>query len=366
MKPVALHGINAARAISCLLIVFYHITQYLEANGLPIWYPLKTPGLHLFIVISGFMLVYTTRENDTGGRFLLKRLARIVPLYWTLTLCVILMASWRGWLFPGTDLSLHGIASSLFFVPSENFVGHIHPILFTGWTLNYIVLSYALFAVAMFAPFKYRPYVAVALLVAFMMMASQTPDPVMRRFWTDPFLLELIAGMAAAMLIKKASVLQWASRYSMWPLIIISGIVLLVASAWPMTEVERALSCGLSAGVFVFALALRDVQRHAAKEGPLQPVARLSYSIYLVHPLVIPLVGLVIAGRLGWPELEIFAIVVASFAITIVVSSFTYSVIEERAAAWVNRRIKGRRPATRQRISEDAIKPAAGISLKDG
>lgn len=366
MKPVALHGINAARAISCLLIVFYHITQYLGSNGLPIWYPLHTPGIHLFIVISGFMLVYTTRESDTGVRFLLKRLARIVPLYWTLTLCVILMASWRGWLFPGTDLSLHGIATSLFFVPSENFVGHIHPILFTGWTLNYIVLSYALFAIAMFAPFKYRPYVAIALLVAFMALASQTPDPVMRRFWTDPFLLELIVGMVAAMLIKKTSVLQWASRHSMWPMIIVSGTALMIAAAWPMTAVERAFSCGLSTGAFVFGLALRDVQRRSAKEGPLQPVARLSYSIYLVHPLVIPLVGWMIAGRLGWPELEVFVIVVASFAVTIVVSSFTHPMIEERAAAWVNQRIKGGRAATRQRLSEDAITPARGIRLKDG
>lgn len=340
MKPVALHGINAARAISCLMIVFYHITEFLDANGLPIYYPIHTPGLHIFIVISGFMLVYTTRASDTGARFIVKRLARIVPLYWILTLCVIALALWREWLFPGIDLSFRGIASSFLFLPDANLIGDIQPNLFTGWTLNYIVLCYGLFAVAMLAPFELRPYVAFGLLAAFMMLASFAPDPEMRRFWTDPFLLELASGMAAAVLVQKEGVLRWAGRHSMWPLIVVSGGALMLAAAWPMSELDRAFACGVTAGIFVFALAIRDIQRRAVKEGPLQPVARLGYSIYLVHPLVIPLVGVMVVGRLGSSDLEVFAIVVLSYVITIVVSSFTNPLIEERCSDWVNKAMK--------------------------
>lgn len=39
-------------------------------------------GLSLFFLISGFVLVWTARENDTALRFWRRRILRIVPLHW--------------------------------------------------------------------------------------------------------------------------------------------------------------------------------------------------------------------------------------------------------------------------------------------
>ena len=42
-------------------------------------------GVHIFFVISGFVMVYTSiRSNLTCGSFLKRRLIRIYPIYWVI------------------------------------------------------------------------------------------------------------------------------------------------------------------------------------------------------------------------------------------------------------------------------------------
>ena len=43
-------------------------------------------GVDIFFVISGFIMMYITEYNNKN--FLIKRIIRIVPLYWLLTLAV--------------------------------------------------------------------------------------------------------------------------------------------------------------------------------------------------------------------------------------------------------------------------------------
>src|SRR4051795_824642 len=51
-------------------------------------------GVDLFFVISGFVMVYSSEalfgRPDGPRKFFLRRLARIAPLYWVMTLAVIL------------------------------------------------------------------------------------------------------------------------------------------------------------------------------------------------------------------------------------------------------------------------------------
>lgn len=343
MKPASLHGLNGVRAIACLLIMLFHLTEHFRANGLGIWFPFRqTPGIHLFLVISGFMLVYTMRGDDTPGRFIVRRLARIAPLYWLLTLCTIGLAMWRGWLFLGIDLSADGIVSSFLFLPDTNRAGYIQPNLFTGWTLNYIVLSYMLFAAATLAPMRRRPYVASALLLGFMLLANLIPDQAMRMFWSDPIQLEFIGGMAAAMLVRDERVAQWARKHSIWPLLIAGGACLVAAVTSDLTGFQRTLACGVPASVMVFALAARDVHQTPFRDGPLPWLGRISYSIYLIHPIVIPLVGAVVIGSLGVPWLEALMMTTACFTITIAAANVGYLLIERPISDWVSRRMGGR------------------------
>src|SRR5271166_2680793 len=136
-------------------------------------------------------------------RFLGRRIARIVPLYWIATTLVVL-----GALAVPTALSeplgegWRYIAASYLFIPWLRPDGFIQPVFRLGWTLNYEMLFYVVFA--LFLPLsRARATACVALaigaLVAWGHLAR--PSSPLLVFWTDPIMLEFVAGMGVASLL---------------------------------------------------------------------------------------------------------------------------------------------------------------------
>jgi exopolysaccharide production protein ExoZ len=356
-----LHGISALRAISSLLIATYHVTLNLRSGGVAVWFPFaQTPGVHLFLVISGFMLAYRMRANDTPVRFLLKRIGRIVPLYWVLTCVAILLVLWRAWLFPDADLSFAGIATSFLFLPHQDRAGMIAPILFVGWTLNYIVLNYVMFALAMFGPQRFRPYIAMALLVAFMCVGHFLPPGTLRTFSTEWRQIEFVFGLGAGVLLRDPRVGQWVRSCPMWPIALIGAVGLLLGSLSHLEGFWRTMACGIPAMVLVFALAGQDLYRQPVGDGLLPWLGRISYSIYLVHPLIIPLVGAAIVGHLGPPWVEGVLDMTVVYGLTIAIAALCYRFIETPGNNWVRSRV-ARFGAERISAAAQPSRPASAV-----
>ena len=93
--------VQALRAIAALTVVFGHAqTEALslvaaKAGGLSTFLVDKTgAGVDLFFVISGFVMVHASQrlfgEAGAAKTFLLRRLFRIVPLYWAVTTLILL------------------------------------------------------------------------------------------------------------------------------------------------------------------------------------------------------------------------------------------------------------------------------------
>ena len=57
-------------------------------------------GVDIFFVISGFIMMYVTENNHK--HFLLKRIIRIVPLYWIITFGVFTLAIFYPYLLNNT------------------------------------------------------------------------------------------------------------------------------------------------------------------------------------------------------------------------------------------------------------------------
>jgi peptidoglycan/LPS O-acetylase OafA/YrhL len=82
----------------------------------------------------------------TPWSFMANRIARIAPIYWTITLAVFTISPVAPSLLQATMPDWRELLKSLAFVPFEKSNGLTQPVLFVGWTLNYEMLFYALFA----------------------------------------------------------------------------------------------------------------------------------------------------------------------------------------------------------------------------
>ena len=163
-----LNSVQCLRASAIILVVAYH-----AAGHLGVFHPnyaileFGQYGVDLFFVISGFMMMVTTTSKASPTIFIAKRLWRIVPLYWFITLVYVILLLLAPYLLPSGTLDFGYIIKSFLFIPSygPKFPDLIWPLVIPGWSLNYEMYFYALFAIALLLSAKYRGLVAVILLV---------------------------------------------------------------------------------------------------------------------------------------------------------------------------------------------------------
>jgi exopolysaccharide production protein ExoZ len=192
-NPAHFLSIHYLRAVAAVMVVAVHIFNYglvaIEDETLVHW--LKQ-GVAIFFVISGFVMVTSTSGRAIGpGEFLRKRLLRIAPLYWVLTI------AWLAFV-PGWDFG--HLASSLLFLPSPDPVtGAMRsPLLEPGWSLNFEMFFYLVFAAILMLPEKMRLWVAVIALGLFSQSAQVFDLPPYIAYFASQMLLLFVAGMALA------------------------------------------------------------------------------------------------------------------------------------------------------------------------
>jgi exopolysaccharide production protein ExoZ len=210
--PKHLLGVQYLRAVAALMVAYFHaieqIPQYAPYLQKYLLGHLNlAAGVDVFFVISGFIMLITNR-NGTPGKFALRRIIRIVPLYWFLTVLLVLLALWQPSQFRTTVVSAGAIAKSLLFIPYLNpgHPGEVFPLLVPGWTLNLEMFFYAVFALALFAPGRFR-VAAVGLILGTLVLVGVTAPgrgiPAELLFYTDARLLEFWLGMLIAQLLLK-------------------------------------------------------------------------------------------------------------------------------------------------------------------
>lgn len=113
--------------------------------------------MDIFFVISGFVMTVTAPglagKPNKARVFLKRRLVRVVPLYWiftTLSLARLLGGVMRGQsLAEQTHGSLWHLIASYLFIPAFDDQHAVFPVVGIGWTLNFEMMFYLLFAAAL-------------------------------------------------------------------------------------------------------------------------------------------------------------------------------------------------------------------------
>jgi exopolysaccharide production protein ExoZ len=277
-------SIQYLRAVAAIAVVLFHAAKMTHHS-----FEAGAAGVDVFFVISGFLMWTIGRRYDGAPvTFLAKRAGRIVPLYWLLTfalaaLAVLVPPPFHGY---GPIPSVAHFFSSLFFVPE-----HDAPIIVAGWTLNFEVFFYLVFALSLLLAARTRLLALTATFATLFVVGRWLhPASPIAVLFTSPLLLEFLAGVWLG----KA----WTDgmRLPAW-----AGGAAVLLGAIAIAEVPRlgiypepirAYVWGPAALMIVAgALSLEPIFRSRV----LKFLGDASYSIYLVHVTVLAWAGLALA-----------------------------------------------------------------------
>jgi len=164
-------NLQLLRAFAALNVVFFHIIGTSKAYGFGVvslsflegW---GGNGVDIFFVISGFIMVYIQNlKGRTPQEFAVDRIVRIVPVYWLLTILVIV----SFFILPSSSLNstspgISELISSLLFIHQPMYEST--PILFVGWTLEYEMMFYMIFAASILIKKRIYSYILVLIALA--------------------------------------------------------------------------------------------------------------------------------------------------------------------------------------------------------
>lgn len=261
---ITLTSIQYLRGIAALAVVAMHTGWTYSDIG--------AAGVDVFFVISGFIMVHVSRREPSPIMFLRARALRVVPLYWLLTLVGAALA--------GLD-DIPRILASLAFWPRAGWDGRDYPVLLPGWTLNYEVFFYFVFAATLLLPARRRlPALSVGLagLVAFGIAVH--PAHIAAATYTGPLLLEFLAGAWLC----RAWQQGWAPK-GRWGLLLAAfGALALLAQVrlGPSGDL-RCMTWGLPAVLIVAGALGAEAGGRLPNVPGLRRLGDASYALYLTH-----------------------------------------------------------------------------------
>jgi exopolysaccharide production protein ExoZ len=291
------------RAIAAALVVAHHAVAAMgQFYELPAFAAKGGFGVDLFFVISGFIMWHNTVESGmTPAAFMRRRIARIVPLYWLITLAMFALLLVSNSASGGHPRTLADLAASLLFVPIGDWNSYM-PVYGPGWTINYEMFFYALFGLCLFI--RDRTPRAAALLVALVtLVVAGIVWPTSSPFgwYTAPILLEFAAGVLIGIAYhRSASISAWTAS----AMLVSGAICILFVSAnephIPGWHGTRALNWGVPAALIVCGAVFLERGGLVRRFEPLVFLGDASYSLYLTHVFSIFAVSMV------WQRLDLW------------------------------------------------------------
>lgn len=300
------HGVQALRFAAATAVVVTHAVD-LAGTRLGLETVLAggtlenfgAVGVDVFFVISGFIIA-TTTQGQTGvgaaGAFLWRRFRRVAPIYWLLSLPILIGMARGGTLSPEVA------AATFLFWPFSG-LEMTFPALGPGWTLCFEMLFYAGFGLAIagraMAGGRRVGWGLVGTYAAMLAVGLVVAAPVLR-FWGAPIILEFLLGVGIASVWRREP-----RRLGLWAVgLALVGFGLGLVFGYggiddvralndPWNGLRRVLIWGLPSALLVFGVV--RMERTDRAPGRLARAAAFmgdaSYSIYLVHVLVIRALG---------------------------------------------------------------------------
>jgi exopolysaccharide production protein ExoZ len=287
-------------------------------------------------------MVYVHRsaigKPDQLKSFLVKRAVRIYPIYWIITLIVLVFFLVIPGFANSQDLGWDKIIISLLLLPSPDL-----PILNVGWTLIYELYFYFLFSIAIW----FKPKYSVPILSSWLFGTILHYLKIVK-FPDSAFLLNLVFGnmnlefvlgcLAGYIVIKFGSQVS-KNRWIFFGVANLGYVVLLVILATTELEIDRISSFAVLAAILIIGSASIDLKEAPKVPQILTYLGDASYSIFLTHgPLISATTKVLQKANLGKYFDSFFAPALVAL-IAVVIGCLFYSLIEKPLTVYLRKNV---------------------------
>ena len=271
-----INNLQLLRAFAAINVVYLHVLIGGESYGKPsIVFPYVggwgANGVDIFFVISGFVMIYTHSINPkTILNFYKSRILRIVPVYWLITSFIILIYFFFPNIFRSLIIDIKSSISSFLFV--SQILNSSHPIINLGWTLEWEMLFYLIFGLALYFRTLNRIIISIFFMMVLIIFVSE-----------KLYFLEFFLGVISGYLYIKLKKINQNTGF----IILVLGILALLMSLNPnskLVDYDRVLIWGLPATLIV----IGATYSKQVKNQFILYLGDASYSIYLLQMLTIP------------------------------------------------------------------------------
>jgi exopolysaccharide production protein ExoZ len=294
-------GIQSLRFVAALLVVVTHSTFYAGErldHRIQIW-QFGTVGVDIFFVISGFVMMISTGglvgTKDGWKFFGMRRLVRIVPIYWIattvklLTLIAIPSAVLHAQLEPEKTIL------SYLFLPSRNFEGHVEPLLGVGWTLTFEMFFYFVFTIALLVRANPIWFCGIVLSLCALGNIVRPDEWVPALVYLNPIVLYFLVGMIVGQWMKDGSI----GRLLAWMSYVVALWLVIPLADGEFSGADVSLLIRhISVAVLIIAVIAGEPWIGGRAPRPVTYMGDASYSLYLYHPLIAPIVPVAL-GMIG-------------------------------------------------------------------
>ncbi|MEM6547589.1 MAG: acyltransferase [Pseudomonadota bacterium] len=310
-----LQNIQALRALAAVLVFFVHYEDLEQKRGgvrlFGEWADAGAAGVDLFFVISGFVMVLTTRNvrgaPRDGMKFILARVFRIYPLWWLcLTALTVVWLLKPGMVYSGSAGFEPDWLRDYLLVTREH-----SPLLQVGWTLVYEMYFYVVFMGILFLPIGlFGRFIALVVWFGLVVLGSLTvsvTNGTQLFLMLSPLNLEFLLGGFAAFAYLWGRGILAAQALCAGGILFLIGLALYASPATEAVfagiayqkEWPRALLFGVPSLLIVYGAASLEAERRWLISPWLSTVGDWSYSLYLTHMMTLGALGII------WAKLHV-------------------------------------------------------------
>ena len=316
--------LDALRGIAAVAVVAYHYTtlyrqQIGHVGGLPLEFAFGNYGVHLFFLISGFVIFMTLERTRTTMDFVVSRFSRLFPAYWAamaITASVVYTVGLSGQRLHAHDLLLN-VTMVQDFLGAEELDG-------SYWTLEVELFFYAQmlvwFTLGLLG--RIRWIIGVWLLLAALEGMFEKLGWHFSYALRELLILRFIPFFALGILFYRLRT-HPAERRGDLAMIVLALLAIGIGQK-PVLLLTAVVCCA------IFALFVRGWLRFLNL--PLFAfVGGISYTLYLVHQSV----GFVVIYRLEHAGAPAWAAVLLSVALAFALAVLLHRVVEKPAMDWI-------------------------------